>query len=349
MERMTWEDLQALSASSMEHRHRYLCARVLARGSVLDLACGIGYGAKILLDNPAVTNYIGVDVAEGAIAEAQSTAPAHARFITGSALDLPFEHAAFDAIVSLETLEHLEDPARAVVEFRRVLKPKGVLVGSVPTASFEDFCTAQYGKSQYHLQKFGARELKQLLVAAFPQVQLFVARVGIAAALFDETGREGPFHHEVVAEASGGGHDYGSYLFVAADAPLPSDLADRMGVLLVGGSYFEAESLELERRLAAVVAEGFYADLISARDRLIENKNEQLRKAEALVLARDERLRQAEALVLARDEQLRQAEAQKAGLRSALDQAEAELAGIRSSRSWRLVSRLGRLGGLAAR
>jgi 2-polyprenyl-6-hydroxyphenyl methylase/3-demethylubiquinone-9 3-methyltransferase len=104
---------------------------------VLDLACGIGYGAKILLDNPAVTNYVGVDVAEDAIAEAQRTAPAHARFITGSALDLPFDDAAFDAIVLVETLEHLEDSARAVAEVRRVLKPHDVLVGLVPTADHE--------------------------------------------------------------------------------------------------------------------------------------------------------------------------------------------------------------------
>jgi len=165
-----------------------------------------------------------------------------------------------------------------------------VLVGSVPTASFEDFYTGQYGKNQYHLQKFGAPELKQLLAAGFPHVQLFVARVGIAVALFDETGREGPFGRGVVAETSDAGHDYGSYLFVAADAPLPSDLANRMGVLLVGGSYFEAKSLELERRLAAAVAEGFYADLISAKDRLIENMEEQLRKAETLVLARDKQV-----------------------------------------------------------
>jgi hypothetical protein len=136
----------------------------------------------------------------------------------------------------------------------------------------------------------------------------------------------------VAAEASGGGHDYGTYLFVPADAPLRSDLTHRMGVMLVGGSYFEAESLELERRLAVGVVEGFYADLISVKDRLIENKEEQLRKAEALVLARDK--------------QVQQAEAQKAGLRSALDQAEAELTRIKSSRSWRLVSRFGRLSSL---
>jgi SAM-dependent methyltransferase len=322
MERMAREDLQALSPSSMEHTHRYLCAKVSARGSVLDLACGIGYGAKILLDNPAVTDYVGVDMAEDAIAEAQRAAPTNARFFTGSALDLPFGDTAFDTIVSLETLEHLKDPPRAVAEFRRVLKPDGVLVGSVPTASFEDFCTGQYGKNQYHLQKFHASELRQLLAAAFPHIELFVVRVGIAVGLYDETGRQGPFHHEMVAETSGGGHDFGSYLFVAAHAPLPPDLAHRMGVLLVGGSYFEAEGSQLDRRLAAGVAEGFYADLISGKDRLIERKEELLREADTLV---------------------QQAEAQKAGLRSALDMAEAELARIKSSRFWRLVSRLSRL------
>jgi SAM-dependent methyltransferase len=157
---------------------------------------------------------------------------------------------AFDAIVSLETLEHLQDPARAVAEFRRVLKPHGVLVGSVPTASFEISAPANTARTNTTCRN-SVRELKQPLAAAFPHVQLFVARVGIAAALFDETGREGPFHHEVVAETSRGGHNDGSYLFVAAHAPLPSDLAHRMGVLLVGGFYFEAESSELDRRLAA--------------------------------------------------------------------------------------------------
>jgi uncharacterized protein (DUF3084 family) len=67
-----------------------------------------------------------------------------------------------------------------------------------------------------------------------------------------------------------------------------------MGVLLVGGFYFEDESLELDRRLAAGVAEGFYAALISGKDRLIENKDEQLRETETLVPARDRQVQQAE-------------------------------------------------------
>jgi len=58
-----------------------------------------------------------------------------------------------------------------------------------------------------------------------------------------------------------------------------------MDVLLVGGSHLEAESLRLDRRLAPGVAEGFDADLISGKDRLIEPKDKQLRAAETLVLA----------------------------------------------------------------
>ena len=56
-------------------------------------------------------------------------------------------------------------------------------------------------------------------------------------------------------------------------------------MLPIGGCYFEAESLRLDRRPAAGVAEGFYADLISGKDRLIERKNKQFREAETLVLA----------------------------------------------------------------
>jgi len=79
--------------------------------------------------------------------------------------------------------------------------------------------------------------------------------------------------------------------------------------------------LEQDHRLGAGVAESLCADPISDKD---------------------EPLREAETLVPARDTQVQLAEGQK-------PQAEAEWARIKSSRSWRLVSRVGRLRGLAAR
>lgn len=45
---------------------------------------------------------------------------------------LPFEDQAFDYIVCVEGLEHIENPANAVREFKRLLKPSGTLIVSVP-------------------------------------------------------------------------------------------------------------------------------------------------------------------------------------------------------------------------
>jgi SAM-dependent methyltransferase len=45
---------------------------------------------------------------------------------------LPYEDESFDAVACVEGLEHIENPQAAIREFRRVLKPAGQLVVSVP-------------------------------------------------------------------------------------------------------------------------------------------------------------------------------------------------------------------------
>jgi 2-polyprenyl-6-hydroxyphenyl methylase/3-demethylubiquinone-9 3-methyltransferase len=59
------------------------------------------------------------------------------RLVVGSVLDLPFPDASFDAVLCTEVIEHTTDPARAVFELCRVLRPGGgVLALTVPNRAW---------------------------------------------------------------------------------------------------------------------------------------------------------------------------------------------------------------------
>src|SRR5262249_3224066 len=52
--------------------------------------------------------------------------------IEGDAAALPFADAAVDAVTMLDVLEHIPEPEEVLAEARRVLRPGGVLILSVP-------------------------------------------------------------------------------------------------------------------------------------------------------------------------------------------------------------------------
>lgn len=52
--------------------------------------------------------------------------------MAGSVCDLPFPSDTFDLVITSEVIEHTLDPARAVREMARVLRPGGQLVITVP-------------------------------------------------------------------------------------------------------------------------------------------------------------------------------------------------------------------------
>jgi SAM-dependent methyltransferase len=52
--------------------------------------------------------------------------------LCASAEKIPAENASFDAVVLTEVIEHLEEPEKALAECRRVLRPSGKLVATIP-------------------------------------------------------------------------------------------------------------------------------------------------------------------------------------------------------------------------
>lgn len=95
-----------------------------ASARVLDVGCGAGFLSNHLArEGFEVT---GLDASQAAIqVAARHDVSGKARYLLGDALLLPFPDASFDAVCAMDFLEHVEEPARAVAEMARVLKPGG--------------------------------------------------------------------------------------------------------------------------------------------------------------------------------------------------------------------------------
>jgi len=106
---------------------------------ILDLACGTGYGSKIL---SALGEVIGVDNNQEVIHHATDHQKnANTTFVVGDAENHHFLETLgrFDAVVSLATIEHLEDHFRYLHWVRKSLKLGGVFVVSFPSTFTRDW------------------------------------------------------------------------------------------------------------------------------------------------------------------------------------------------------------------
>lgn len=105
---------------------RFLKPRLATlRGSVLDVGCG-EMPFRALLGKDAV--YTGIDV-KSATAFGMGVS---AEIVTFDGSNIPFPDADFDHVLCTEVLEHVADPAALVAEMRRVLRPGGTLILTVP-------------------------------------------------------------------------------------------------------------------------------------------------------------------------------------------------------------------------
>jgi SAM-dependent methyltransferase len=88
---------------------------------ILDVGCGEGATFRHL---PIVPGSIGVDLFPDKVDFATRNVPG-AEFRSGSAYALPVEDASFGHVILRDVIHHLPEPARALREVKRVLKPGG--------------------------------------------------------------------------------------------------------------------------------------------------------------------------------------------------------------------------------
>jgi len=105
----------------------------LAPQAILDIGCGTGRLLRKLARRYPSARLIGVDPAEGMIAEARRWTPG-ATFYTGQAEDVPLPEASIDLAMSTTSFHHWRDQALGVRQVACALRPGGcfVLVDILP-------------------------------------------------------------------------------------------------------------------------------------------------------------------------------------------------------------------------
>jgi SAM-dependent methyltransferase len=229
---------------------RYRWAAELAAGdTALDAACGAGWGTAVLASRAEAT---GVDISPGAIGEARDRHGAVARFLEGDIEDLPLGAGEFDLVACFEALPQLVDPARALDELRRVLRPGGLLLASVPNPR------AYPAGTPLHRNEIDPERLGALLRDRFARVALHRQQSHTASLLGDggALASERP-DAEPGVRVSGGGAAAGPgvelhTVAVAGDGELPAPPVQ----VAIGGAATEREGEALaEWRRRAVEAE----------------------------------------------------------------------------------------------
>ncbi|HEX5713924.1 MAG TPA: class I SAM-dependent methyltransferase [Solirubrobacterales bacterium] len=133
-------------------------------GRLLDVGCGVGDLAAVFAAQGWTVSGI----------EPSAQAAEHARAIgvdavTGTLADAPWPEGEFDAITFNHSLEHIDDPAEAVAQAARLLKPGGLLAIAVP--NFGSWHRRLFGSAWFqldlprHLQHFDRDSLAKLVEA----------------------------------------------------------------------------------------------------------------------------------------------------------------------------------------
>lgn len=163
LERIEFEGSDATYHSYLATQHivRYAVLKNIVKNKrVLDVACGAGYGSKLLWDWGA-KEVVGVDISPTAIASARKLFGGSGRvFLIGSAEDLKSVLASygdFDVVVSFETIEHLRNPDKFFSYISSIKDENSIIALSCPNdAAYH----SDSSENPYHLTRYTFDEFK---------------------------------------------------------------------------------------------------------------------------------------------------------------------------------------------
>jgi 2-polyprenyl-3-methyl-5-hydroxy-6-metoxy-1,4-benzoquinol methylase len=135
----------------------------------IDMACGEGYGSDVLAASAA--SVVGVDANPEAHEHARLRYT-HENLRFARDLVETFPEPA-DAVVFLQTIEHLQDPSAVLAHFRSLVGEQGVVFVSTPNVLTLAPKGAERSDNPWHVHEYRADEFKELCRGTFKTVEMY--------------------------------------------------------------------------------------------------------------------------------------------------------------------------------
>lgn len=136
----------------------------------LEVGSASGYMISEIAKKHPRVKFCAIDAYAGAIKYAKREYP-HINFVKAEAEKLPFKNNRFDLILCYETIEHVRNPQKAILEMKRVLRGNGQLIlamdsGNLAFQIIWFFWKKIYGRpwQKAHLNPYRHRDLEELIL-----------------------------------------------------------------------------------------------------------------------------------------------------------------------------------------
>lgn len=151
-------------------------AKPLHPKTVLDVGCGEGFTLQQLYENGVGEKLEGVDFLDTAIQIGNKIHP-QLKLKQGNIYELPYKDNSFDLVLCTEVLEHLEKPADALKELKRVTKKYCIIsVPHEPWFMLGNFLRgknlSRFGNDIEHIQHWTGGGIRKFLANEFEVVSV---------------------------------------------------------------------------------------------------------------------------------------------------------------------------------
>lgn len=149
--------------------YEWIGARVIGN-RVADIACGEGYGSEVLARG--AESVVGVEANPEAFEHARLRYTRQNLTFERGLVETWGERGSLDAVVFLQTIEHVQDPVAVLSHLRSLLAPGGVVYVSTPNLETIAPPGAEKSSNPWHLREYRSHEFDALCRTVFDHVEL---------------------------------------------------------------------------------------------------------------------------------------------------------------------------------